>query len=205
MKSKTTLILLSSLILMVGYPMLVPAVTDAELDELERQIEQQEAEENKQAEASAKRKAEFEKQRLEEEQKRIEEEKRKLSEEKRKLEEARLAELERKQQEEEAIASSVTVIFFRKSAFTGETAIVHVTHNDVQIASILNGSSFTYSTAPGTQTFGASYTYADTIQTFQFEPGQTYYIFISFGSVWNFEDEIILQLVTEAERNAAIK
>ena len=45
MKSKTILILFSSLILTVGYLTSVTAVTDAELEALEKQIEQQEAEE----------------------------------------------------------------------------------------------------------------------------------------------------------------
>jgi formylglycine-generating enzyme required for sulfatase activity len=107
MNSKATLTLLSGLILSVSYLSHVHAVTDAELEALEKQIEQQEAEEKKEAEAKAKRKAEerkavLEKQRLEVEQKRLEEERRQLEEEKRELEKTRQAELERKQQEEEA-------------------------------------------------------------------------------------------------------
>jgi len=60
MKSKMTLILLSSLILTVGYFTSVQAVTDAELEALEKQIEQQEAKnaENSKAEAGSKQKAE---------------------------------------------------------------------------------------------------------------------------------------------------
>jgi len=100
MQSHTTLILLSSLILTVGYLSPAKAVTDAELEALEKQIEQLETDEEKQAEAAAKRKAEAEK--LAEEKKRLEEERAKLEEEKRKLEEARLAELERQRREEEA-------------------------------------------------------------------------------------------------------
>jgi len=102
----------------------VAAVTDAELEALEKQIEQQEAEakrkaeEKRKAKVEAKRKAKEETKRLEEEQKRKveeekqlaeqekrrrEEEKRLLAEEeqKRKMEEAKLDELKRQQQEEE--------------------------------------------------------------------------------------------------------
>jgi len=110
MKSKTPLILLSSLILTVGYLSPVQAVTDAELEALEKQIEQQEVEEKKQAEAKERKRAEAETKRKAEEkrkaeaeveQKRLEEEKNKLEQEKRNLEEARQAELDRKRQEEE--------------------------------------------------------------------------------------------------------
>lgn len=126
MKSKTPLILLSSLILMVVHLSPVQAVTDAELEALGKQIEQLETEEKQQAEAEAKRreenkrkaeteakkkrladeemkqrKAEQEKRRLEEEQKILAEQKR-LEEEKRKADEARLAELEQQRKEEEA-------------------------------------------------------------------------------------------------------
>ena len=115
--------LIVCLILTVGYVNHVEAVTDAELEALQKQLEQQEAEEKKQAEAEEKKKAEkkakskadLEKQRLEEA-KRVAEEKRKaeeaqrqkdaeakrVAEEKRKVEEARLAVLERQRQEEEA-------------------------------------------------------------------------------------------------------
>jgi len=108
----------------------VIAVTDAELEALEQQIEQQEVDKKRKAEAEARRKAEakrkaeeeakrkpeeerkrkaeeekrlleLEKQRQEEEQKRLTEEKI-IEEEKRKAEKARLAELEQKLQEEEA-------------------------------------------------------------------------------------------------------
>ena len=88
MKSKTTHSLIISLILTAGHLTSVTAVTDAELEILEKQIEQQEVEEKQKAEAETKRKAE---------------EKRKVEEEvKRKAEKARLAELERQRQEEEA-------------------------------------------------------------------------------------------------------
>jgi len=113
MKSKTAHSLIISLIFMVFYLSPVQAVTDAELEALEKQIEQQEADEQKQTEAEAKRRAEAEKlaeekkrfveleKKRQEEQRLIEEERRKLEEEKKKLEESRLAELERKRQEEE--------------------------------------------------------------------------------------------------------
>ena len=87
---------------MVGYLSSVQAVTDAELEALEKQLEQQEVEEiqrdkaeaKKKAEAEAKRKAEVEKQRLEEI--------KRIAEEKRMAEEARLAEIERQNKEEAA-------------------------------------------------------------------------------------------------------
>ena len=71
-------------ILAIGYLSPTQAVTDAELDTLEKQIEQQEVEEKQQAEAEAKLKAN---------------EKRKAKAE---AEKKRLVELEKKQQEEEA-------------------------------------------------------------------------------------------------------
>ena len=69
----------------------VAAVTDAELEALGKQIEQQEAEEIKRAEAEAKRRAEA---------KKLAEEKKRLVElEKQRQEEARLAEIERQRRE----------------------------------------------------------------------------------------------------------
>ncbi len=96
MKSKTTHSFIISLILMVGYLTQVQAVTDAELEALEKQLEQQEAEEIKQAEAAEKKKVEAAAKRKAEIKRKSE------AEAKRKAEEARLAELERKRQEEEA-------------------------------------------------------------------------------------------------------
>ena len=116
-----SLSLIVCLILTVVYVNHVEAVTDAELEALEKQIEQQEAEEKKQAETAEKKKAEaeaklkveqkrkaeeekrlaeLEKQRQAEEQKKLEEQKR-FEEEKRKVEEARLTELERQRTKEE--------------------------------------------------------------------------------------------------------
>jgi len=122
-------ILFICFIFLIANPGHVTAVTDAELEALEKQIEQQEVEAQRRAEevkkeAEAKRKkeaaakanrleeerirkaeeekrlAEPEKQRQGEEQKKLEAQKR-IDEEKRKAEEARLAELERQRREEE--------------------------------------------------------------------------------------------------------
>ena len=132
MNPMKSLSLIVCMILAVGYLTPVQAVTDAELEALEKQIEQQEAEEKKQieteekkkTEAAAKRKDELEKQQMEKA-KRVAEKKRKAEEEKhlmelekqrqeveqkrieeevRKAVEARLAELEleRKRKEEDA-------------------------------------------------------------------------------------------------------
>ena len=113
MKLKTALSLIISLILTVGYVNNVQAVTDAELEALEKQIEQQEAVEKKKNEAEAKGKAE-QKRKVEVEAKRKEEEaslaelerqrveaKKRAEEERRKKNEDRLVELERQRQEED--------------------------------------------------------------------------------------------------------
>jgi len=116
MKSKTSPILFLSLILTFGYLAPVTAVTDAEIEALEKQIQQLESKENKQIEnekqkrvdAEAKRKAELKrnkeaeaKSKAELENQRVLEEKR-LAEEKEKQREAkRLAELEKQRQEDE--------------------------------------------------------------------------------------------------------
>jgi len=88
-----SLSLIVCLILMVGYLTSAQAVSDAELEALEKQIEQLEAKEKKQAEAEAKRKA---KRKAEVEAKKQAEEKRKQE-----AEEKRLAEEETKRKEEE--------------------------------------------------------------------------------------------------------
>ena len=93
MKSKTTLVLFIGLVFTVSYLTPVNAVTDAELEALEKQLEQLESEEKKQAEAAEKRKADAEVQ-YKAEQKRkanAEAEKKRLSE----LEKQRIAEEER--------------------------------------------------------------------------------------------------------------
>jgi hypothetical protein len=108
MKLKTTHNLIISLILTLGYLTPVIAVTDAELETLEKQIEQQEAKEVRQAKEEAKRKvekkrkteAEAEKKRFVELEMQRQEEQRRLEEERKALEESRLAELERKRHEE---------------------------------------------------------------------------------------------------------
>jgi len=102
-----SLSLIISLILTVGYLASVTAVTDAELEALEKQIEQQEAEEKQKAKAEAKRRAEAEKlaeekKRLAEIEKQLQEKQRQLEDEEKKNEETQLAELERQHQEEEA-------------------------------------------------------------------------------------------------------
>ena len=91
MKSKIALILFSSLIITVGYLTSVTAVTDAELEALEKQIEQLESEEKRQAEAAEKKKTEVEA-------KRIVNQKRKANAE---VEKKRLAKLEKQRIEEE--------------------------------------------------------------------------------------------------------
>ena len=98
MKSISEYCLFFILFLSVGFHSSVSAVTDAELEALEKQIEQQEVEEKKKAEVEAKQKAEERKARLEKQ--KLEEEQKRLAEEKRKLEEAKLIELERQRQEE---------------------------------------------------------------------------------------------------------
>ncbi len=106
------------LALIIGCLTSVNAVTDAELEALEKQIEQQEVEEKNQAEVEAKRKAEekriaeaeskkkrldeLEKKQRQEELRLLEAERAKLKEEKRELEKARQVELEQKREEEEA-------------------------------------------------------------------------------------------------------
>jgi hypothetical protein len=110
-KSNTSLSVTLCLILTVTYPGFVQAVTDAELEALEKQIEQQEIDEKKQAEATEKKKAETEVKRKAKEKRKAEvEAKRKQEEEqkhkveaeaKRKAEESRLSEIERQRQEDE--------------------------------------------------------------------------------------------------------
>jgi hypothetical protein len=106
MKSKTTHNLIVSIILMSSQPSYVHAVTDAELEALEKQIEQLESEERNQAAAAAKRKAEV-KAKLKAEQKRkvnaeaekkglAEQEKQRIEEEKRLTEEVKIREEEEK-------------------------------------------------------------------------------------------------------------
>lgn len=60
MNFKTSHFLISGFILLAGCPGYVIAVTNAELEALEKQIEQQEAESKRKAEEEAKRKADVE-------------------------------------------------------------------------------------------------------------------------------------------------
>ena len=93
--------LIAYLILMVGHIPTVIAVTDAELEALEKQLEQQEMEAKRKAEAEAKRKAEEEEKRLAEQQ--AEEKKKQEAEEKRLDElEKQLIEKERRLAEQQA-------------------------------------------------------------------------------------------------------
>jgi len=101
MKSRTAYRLIISLVLTVGCLIPVHAVTDAELEALEKQLEQLESEENK-TEAEAKQKAEKKrKAEVEAEKRRVVESEKKRLEEEKKNENARLVELERKRLEEE--------------------------------------------------------------------------------------------------------
>ena len=216
--------LIVSLILMVGYLTPVQAVTDAELEALEKQIEQLEVEEKadnkrkKETEELAiekKRLIELEKQRLEE-QKRFDEEKNKLEEDKRKLEEARQAELKRKQQEEEAkrlaleeqkrkeeeaANAKVTVVLFRSTKSGGTWGKVPLTHNDTHIGELPNRSFLIYISPPGKQTISTDvgYTNYDIDKIFEFEPGQTYYIQVEVGFSYS------LELIAQAEGRNTIK
>ena len=97
MKTKAIHSLMICLLLMVTHQNHVHAVTDAELEALEKQIDQQEVKEKKQAEAEAKRKAEEKRHKAE--QKRKNEIKRKAEEEKRRQHEVELD--KQKQQEEQ--------------------------------------------------------------------------------------------------------
>jgi formylglycine-generating enzyme required for sulfatase activity len=105
--------LIVCLILTVSYIASVQAVTDAELEALEKQIEQQEAEEKKEAEAKAKRKAE-------EKRKAKAEAKRKAEEEvKRKAEAEAEKQAKVKRKEEERIAEMSRTLK-KELALTGE-------------------------------------------------------------------------------------
>jgi len=219
MKPKTSHSLIVCLISLVAYLSQVQAVDDAEFEALEKQVEQLEADEKNKADAIEKKKAEAEKKRLaelerqrQEEQKRVEEEKLKLEEERKRLEDVRKAELERKRQEdeakrlaeEEATTSSVTVIFFRTFSFIGILGDSPITHHGINIANISNDSSFTYSTTPGRHTFDVISEGSSPV-TFEFEPRQTYYIWIKIRGSRGENRTVRLQSVSEAEGSAAIK
>lgn len=101
-----SLSLIACLILTVVYLSSAQAVTDAELEALEKQIEQQEADEIEQVEAKEKMKAEAEAKRKAEQKRKAEDEAEKKRlvelENQRQEEQKRLAKLESKRQEEEA-------------------------------------------------------------------------------------------------------
>jgi len=98
-----SLSLIVCLIIMIGQINHVEAVTDAELEALEKQIEEQEVDEKKKAKEEVKRKAEEKrKAKAEAEKKRLVE-----LEKKQRQEEARFAEIERQNQEEEAAKKRV--------------------------------------------------------------------------------------------------
>ena len=215
---------------MVGYFSPAQAVSDAELETLEKQIEQQEAEEKIQAEAAATRKAEAEVRRKSEAEKQAEEkrvkeivekrlselEKQRQEEEKRELEKTSQAELERKRQEEEAkrfaleeqkrideeaAKAKVTVVFFRSSAFTGSLQTGYIHHESTKIGEIPNGSFFIYSSPLGTQAFSVIGSIGATANnSFQFESGQVYYIQFEIGMLSS-----TLLPVTEAGGREAIR
>jgi tetratricopeptide (TPR) repeat protein len=90
-KSTTAYNLIISLIITVGYPAQVHAVTDAELEALEKQLEQLESEESRQIDEEAKQKAAAEtRRRAEQKRKKEAEAKRRAQEENRKVEEERM-------------------------------------------------------------------------------------------------------------------
>jgi len=111
MKSKTAYRLLVCLIITIGHVSIIHAVTDAELEALEKQLEQLESEESKLVDDEAKKKAEAEaKRRVEQKRKKEGEAKKQADEEERKAEDERLreeqeararAEAEKKKKEEE--------------------------------------------------------------------------------------------------------
>lgn len=170
--------------------------------------------------------AALEKQRQEEE-RRLDEERRNLEVEKRKVEEAQLAELKRQRQEEEAkqlalekqrrkaeeaAKAMVTIVVFRLSKFVGSLLNVPLLLNDTYIGTLTNGSFLIYATLPGKQTIlpNSDYPGSNIGETFEFEPGQTYYILtkLSLGNMTLLTGTggtITLQHVTEVEGREAIK
>jgi hypothetical protein len=170
------------------------------LEVLEKQIEQQEAENKKKAEAEAKRivderKAELEKQKLQKEQKQLAEEKRKLEEQKRKLEEARQAEFKRKQQEEEAKQLAieelerkaeeakkaiVTLVFYRNQSYPFGGGSALISHDGNEIGKLLSKSYFIYQSPPGKQNFKATI-FGDwnAEKGFDFKPSSTNFVMVA--------------------------
>jgi hypothetical protein len=232
MKSKMTNLLCGFLFFMVCFCSSLYAVSDAELEALEKQLEKQETEEKEQAEAEAKRKAksdaekkrylELEKQRLienkklEQEREKINEEKRKVEEERRIIEKARQSELDRKRKEDEAkqlvleeqkrkeeeiAKSKVTIVLVRLSRYVGSLVAVPMKFNDMNIASLPNGSFQIFTSSPGQQTISTDSGYEgyDIDKNFNFEPGQLYYIKVGVGFSYSIE------LISNTEGRSGIK
>ena len=196
------------------------APTDEELKALEQQIEKKEAEQaeaKKKAEAETKRKVEAErKQKEEEAAKAAEEQKKKLEEAqrvnlekqlqeeetKRQEEETkRLAIEEQKRKDEEAAKSKVTIIFYRNQGYVASKGNAHVYHNKEDIGRLPNNTYFIYFSPPGTQNFMASvYDTNEVENTFEFKPGQTYYVSIH----WGFSGGV-LEIVPNADGRSALK
>jgi flagellar biosynthesis GTPase FlhF len=216
------------LILSMGFLSPTQAVSDAELEALEKQIEQQELEEKKQLEKRKieelrkketevqRIKKEQERQRLEEEQRLLEVEKGKLEQEKRKLEDARQAEADRKKQEKEAIQfaleeqkrkeeeaanARVSIVFYRAASYVGSLTTVPLKHNEDHIGTLPNGSFLILSSQPGSHSFStdSGYPSYDVIKTFNFEPGQIYYLQLGVGFSFS------IMLISQAEGRNAMK
>jgi flagellar biosynthesis GTPase FlhF len=221
-------LLVTCLILSCTYTTSLQAVTNAELEALEKLIEQQEleeknkleerhTEETRKKEAEVQRiKKEQERQRLEEEQRLLEVEKGKLEQEKRKLEDARQAEADRKKQEEEAkqfaledqkrkeeeaANARVSVVFYRAASYVGSLTTVPLKHNENHIGTLPNGSFLILSSQPGSQSFStdSGYPSYDVIKTIDFEPGKIYYLQLGVGFSFS------IALISQAEGRNAIK
>jgi len=139
-----------------------------------------------------------------------------LEQEKRKLEEALQAELNQKQQEEEAkqfaleekkrkeeeaAKARVTVVIVRLSRYVGSLFAVPMKYNDTNIGSLPNGSYHILTTPPGSQSFAtdSGYSSYDINKSFDFEPGQIYYVQLGVGFSYK------LQLMSQTEGRNAIK
>jgi len=124
MKSKTVYRLVACLIIMVGHLNIVHAVTDAELEALEKQIEQLESDEKKQTEAEEKKKAEAEAKRTADQKRKAnaEAEKKQAAElKKQRIEEdVRLAKESKEREEEEKKNKYITLIAEAEQAVTNK-------------------------------------------------------------------------------------
>ena len=188
------------------------APTDEELKALEQQIEKKEAEQadaKKKAEAERKQKEDAAQQAAEEQKKKLEEAQRvnlekQLQEEETKRQEEetkRLAIEEQKRKDEEAAKSKVTIIFYRNQGYVASKGTAHVYHNKEDIGRLPNKTYFIYFSPPGTQNFMASvYDTNEVENTFEFKPGQTYYVSIHWGF-----SEGVLEIVPNADGRSALK